>query len=41
MRIDREIALARILNQLPDLEDTELQAVADFIVKVKYNRKRG
>lgn len=36
--INREITMSTILNQLPDLEDKELEMTADFIKGLKLAR---
>ena len=33
--VNREISMATIINQLPDLDDRQLEQVADFIWGVK------
>lgn len=37
--INREISMSTILNQLPDLEDRELEMTADFIQGLKLARQ--
>lgn len=37
--VNREISMSTIMNQLPDMEDRELEMTADFIRGLKMARK--
>ena len=37
--VNREISMSTIINQLPDMEDRELEMTADFIRGLKLARK--
>ena len=37
--VNREISMSTIINQLPDLDDKELEMAADFIKGLKLARK--
>lgn len=37
--VNREISMSTIINQLPDLDDKELEMTADFVRGLKLARK--